>query len=298
MRREPRRRAAAIAARQHGAISCAQLLAAGLTYNAIAACVADGFLVRWRWAVYAVGYVPQTPVARAMAATLACGPTAVVSHRSAAELREIGSRWRGAIEVTCASKRERPGIEVHRSRTLAEGARTRYRNVPITTVPRTVVDLAEVLRDIPLARAVNEARVTHRMSQAQLALAVAEKRGALVARRLRPFLDPGQGPTDSVFEDMFLAFAERIGVPRPETGQTIAGHKVDMVWRRQRLIVELDGRAFHDNPRAFERDRERDAALTLAGWRVIRITWSRLMRAPDEIAALLRALLDPASAVA
>jgi very-short-patch-repair endonuclease len=298
MRREARLRAAAVAARQHGAISSAQLLAVGLSHKAIARCLEEGFLVRWLWAVYAVGYVPQTSIARAMAATLACGPTAVVSHRSAAELWRIGPRWRGAIEVTCASKRAHPGIQVHRSKTLVDGASTLLRNVPITTVARTVVDLAEVLDDVPLARAVNEARVAHRMSQAQLAIAVADKRGALVARRLRPFLDPGEAPTDSIFEDMFLVFCEHIGAPRPQTGQTIEGHRVDMVWRRERLIVELDGRAFHDNPRAFERDRERDAALTLAGWRVIRITWSRFTRARDAVAALLLALLGVERAVA
>ena len=199
-----------------------------------------------------------------MAAVLACD--AVLSHRSAAALWGFG-RWQQLIEVTARTARRHQGILVHRSRTLTRADVTRHYGIPVTTPARTLHDLARLLDPTSLTRAVNDARVRHLVRT-----------------------EPGQtGPTRSVFEDAFLAFVHRHGLPRPEVNQYVAGYEVDMLWRPQRLIAELDGRAYHQD--SFEEDRERDATLTAAGLRVVRVTWRRLTRQEEREAARFRALL-------
>jgi very-short-patch-repair endonuclease len=224
-----------------------------------------------------------------MAAVLACGPGAVISHRSAAALWELGVAWGGAVEVTAPAEHQCDGVIAHRSRTLARDHITVRAGIPVTTVARTLVDLADVLTDAALARAVNEAQVRYRV---QLVAVVDDTAGRRGAPRLRAILERSAGaPTRSVLEDTFLALIESERLPRPEVNQRVAGYEVDMLWRRQRLIVELDGRRFHDHPRAFERDRERDADLAAAGFTVVRLTWQRLIRQPSREAQRLRALL-------
>jgi very-short-patch-repair endonuclease len=223
-----------------------------------------------------------------MAAVLACGPGTVLSHRSAAALWELGLVWGDAVEVTASSEHRCDGVTVHRSRTLSREHLTVRARIPVTTVARTLIDLADVLDDRALTRAVNEAQVRYRV-QLDAVVNVPGRRGA---PRLRAILERSAGaPTRSVLEDTFLALIERERLPRPEVNQHVAGYEVDMLWRRQRLIVELDGRRFHDHPRAFERDRERDADLAAAGFTVVRVTWQRLTRQPSREAQRLRALL-------
>ena len=259
------RRAAEIAARQHGLVTRPQLLRAGFADNAIAHRVQTGRLIRLRHGVYAVGHRPPSPHARALAAVLACGPEAVLSHRSAGALWGL-IRWNGAIEVTAATARRHAGVLVHRSRTLTPDHTTRHYAIPVTTPARTLHDLARVLDSASLTRAVNDARLRHLIR-----------------------METETGPTRSVFEDAFLAFVRRHDLPRPEVNQRVAGYEVDMLWRRQRLVAELDGRAYHQQ--AFEEDRERDATLVAAGLRVVRVTWRRLTRHEEREAARFRALI-------
>lgn len=262
----PDLRAAGIAARQHGVVSRRQLLDAGFVARSIAHRVEAGRLIRLHRGVYAVGHRPPSPHARAMAAVLACGPGAVLSHRAAAALWGLG-RWQRPIEVTARNARRHEGVLVHRSRTLTPADVTRHYGIPVTSPARTLRDLARVLGPPSLTRAVNEARLR---------------------RLVRPD-HADTGPTRSVFEDAFLAFVDRHGLPRPEVNQHVAGYEVDMLWRRQRLIAELDGRAYHED--TFEEDRDRDATLTAAGLRVVRVTWRRLAGQEEREAARFRALL-------
>ena len=262
----PDLRAAEIAARQHGVVSRRQLLDAGFVPRSIAHRVETGRLIRLHRGVYAVGHRPPSPHARAMAAVLACGPVAVLSHRSAAALWDL-IRWDRPIEVTAHNARRHAGILVHRSRTLARADVTRHYAIPVTTPERTLKDLARLIDPASLTRAVNEARI----------------------RKLVNRDEDRTGPTRSVFEDAFLAFIDRHGLPKPEVNQQVAGYEVDMLWRPQRLIAELDGRAYHHH--TFEADRERDATLTAAGLRVVRVTWQRLTRQEEREAARFRALL-------
>jgi hypothetical protein len=160
----------------------------------------------------------------------------------------------------------------------------------VTTVARTLLDLAGTLDSASLTRAVNEARLNRHLSLEVLAALLARSPGA---RHDSPqgLVADATGPTRSRFEDAFGSFVDRHGLPRPEANQRAAGHEVDALWREQRLVVELDGRERHDTEDAFEHDRVRDADLVAAGFRVVRLTWSRLTEEPDREAARLRILL-------
>jgi very-short-patch-repair endonuclease len=181
-----------------------------------------------------------------MAAVLACGPTAVLSHRSAAKLWGL-IRYDGPIEVTAASTHRRRGIIVHRHR-LTDADVTRHWGIPVTTAARTLTDLAHVLTPAALTRAVNDARLA----------------SVLRVDDLPPKLRHGQTPrpTRSAFEDAFLRFIDRYEIPRPEVNTHVAGHEVDMLWRPQALIAELDGR---QHELQFDTDREKDADLLTTG---------------------------------
>ena len=199
-----------------------------------------------------------------MAALLACGPTAVLSHRSAAQLWGL-IRYHGPIEVTAANTRRRHGITVHRHR-LADEDITRHWDLPVTTPARTLADLSGTLTPAALTRAVNDARLRHLLSS-----------------------DDDTPPTRSALEDAFLAFLARHHLPTPEVNTIVAGYEVDMLWRPQRLIAELDGHQTHQH--AFETDRDKDADLLTAGYRVVRVTWHRLTQRPAKEAARFHALL-------
>jgi very-short-patch-repair endonuclease len=154
---------------------------------------------------------------------------------------------------------------VHRHR-LAEIDVTRHWDIPVTTPARTLKDLAHVLSPAALTRAVNDARLRHLLS-----------------------VDDAQRPTRSALEDAFLTFIARHRLPSPEVNTMVAGYEVDMLWRPQRLIAELDGYETHRF--TFETDREKDADLVAAGFRVVRVTWERLAERPRREAARFRALL-------
>jgi very-short-patch-repair endonuclease len=150
--------------------------------------------------------------------------------------------------------------------------------------------LADVLDDASLTRAVNEARLQCQLSLPDLAALLARSPGRATGR-FDPHLDHATQPTRSHFEDAFLKFIEHHGLPRPEVNQHVAGYEVDILWREQRVIVELDGWNYHDGKTTFERDRDKDAALVAAGFVVIRVTWRRLTESPGREASRLRRLL-------
>jgi len=282
---------ARVAARQHGVISRAQLVELGLADGAIYSRCRRGVLHRVHHGVYAVGYIAATALAQAMAAVLACGERTALSHRSAAALWELGVTTGGPVDVITPQHRHHRGVVIHRSRTLTAHAVTIHHGIRVTTPLRTLIDLADVVDDRSLARAVNEALLQKLVRQDEVAAALDGAAGRRALRRLRAFVDRADTPTRSVLEDAFLAFVDRHVLPRPTVNQRVAGFEVDMLWRAQSLIVELDGRAAHDRSRTFEDDRERDAELTAAGFRVVRITWRRLRDRPDREAARLAQLL-------
>lgn len=236
-----------------------------------------------------------------MAAVLAIGPDAVLSYRDAGALEGVRHNGRSRVEVTVPrSVRSRPGIEVHHSM-LAPDEITVIDGIPVTTVPRTLLDLATVLDRRQLERAIHEVefrRLWDTLSLADLVERHPRRPGTRTIRAILADLRHGLKLTRNEFEAAFLALVEEAGLPLPEInasfdlgGQTI---EVDALWREQRLAVELDGGAAHRTRLRFETDRERDRRLQVAGWRVIRITPWQLEHHPDAIRADLRALLQRA----
>ena len=207
-----------------------------------------------------------------MAAVLAGGPRAVLSHRSAAALWGI-RRWRDSnVDVTRpGSRQQRPGIRWHVANLPADEI-TSLAAIPVTTVPRTLLDLAAVLDHREVERAINEAEVqryTDPLSLPALLARYPRRRGTAAIRAILRAGGMGTALTRSELEERFLRFLARWGLPRPELNVSIAVRggfvEADCVWRRSRLIAELDGRAVHGTAAAFERDRARDRALSADG---------------------------------
>jgi very-short-patch-repair endonuclease len=282
---------AALASRQHGNITRPQLLALGLGADAICYRVRIGRLHRIFSGVYSVGHRPPSPLARAAAAVLACGPGAVLSHGSAATLWGIDAHWHRPPEVTVTSARRRRGIAIHRSHALATADRTVHFGIAVTSPARTIFDIAPRLSDQSLVRAVNDARLAGHLRLADLSDLKRRHPRNPSTKRLESLVRPTEAPTRSQFEDAFLAFVERYDLPRPEVNQRVAGHEVDMLFRAQKLVVELDGYEYHSDRASFERDRNRDPDLLAAGFGTVRVTWERIQITPANEAARLHSIL-------
>jgi very-short-patch-repair endonuclease len=233
-----------------------------------------------------------------MAAVLALGRGTVLSHRSAGELWGIALRSSLAIEVTrMTHARARSRIVAHKS-SLPDDERTVVDGIPVTTVPRTILDLAAVGSKRQLERALKEVEVqglTDRLSIPDLLERYPRRRGSAV---LRALLEDGAvmlGVTQSKLEERFVSLLDSHELSRPRFNAAIAVggrfFSVDCLWQEQRLIVELDGRAVHGTRQAFEADRQRDRLLMVGGWRVMRMTWRQLHDDETSIAADLRAAL-------
>ena len=193
---------ARVAAPQHGVVTVGQLLAVGLDRNAIKYRCRVGRLHLLHRGVYAVGHRPPSPLAAAIAAVLACGPEAALSHRSAAALWRIRPRWPSTLEVSTPTKRQRPGIHIHRA---SHAEITTHYGINVTTPLRTLVDLADVLPPKQLTRALNEAQVQRLVTAAELTTLLTRYPGRRTAQ-----LTPERGATRSTLEDDFTRFLKRL----------------------------------------------------------------------------------------
>jgi very-short-patch-repair endonuclease len=224
-----------------------------------------------------------------MAAVLACGETAVLSHRSAAALWGIRHAWLGPPEVTVTdgASRGRPGISVRRTRVLTAADTRRREGVPVTAPARTLLDLAAVVDRPDLARALNEAQVLRLVTPREIGQVT--RRGRPGSAALRAALQAQFEPrfTRSEAEARLLELVRHAGLPEPETNVRVLGHEVDFLWPEQKLIVEVDGFAYHSSRQAFERDRRRDALLQAGGFRVIRFTYRQIVDDPASVIACL-----------
>jgi hypothetical protein len=289
-------RMARLAARQHAVVSRKQLLAIGLSEDAIWRRVKTGRLHRVHAGVYAVGHPLLFPYTQYMAAVLACGADAVASHRSAGALRGLCRPPSGDIEVIVprAGGRRRRGITVHGTRSLRPTEIGLCEHIPCTTTARTLVDLAAVLDRRRLRRAL-ERSIELRLFDGVLMDAALEgargRRGTGVLRELLAALADEPAPARNELERRFLDLVRELGLPIPVVNAHVGVHQVDFHWPPHRLIVETDGRATHDTPHQFEEDRRRDLELTLAGWHVIRVSWRQVINESGRVAALLRARL-------
>jgi very-short-patch-repair endonuclease len=286
---------ARIAGGQHGVAARAQLLAAGLTDAQIRHRIAIARLRVEHAGVYALGGRPLTLNGRAMAAVLACGPGAAASHRTAGAVLGLLPVPAGRIEVTMPRPgRRRRGLMIHASRALTDGDVFSSDGVPCTTVARTLLDLAAVLPERQLTRALEKAMILRVFDlgaiEATLARA-AGRAGTGTLRRLTKALDDAAPRDRNELERGFLELVRSAGLPEPVVNGLVCGYEVDFHWPLRRLIVETDGRETHDTAIGFERDHQRDLDLELAGWHVIRITWRQLVNGRERIVDLLRARL-------
>lgn len=283
-----------LAARQSGVAGRRQLLAAGVARHEIDDRVAAGALISIHRGVYAVGHRVLVPDGFRLAAVLACGPAAYLSHRSAADAWELLATRRRRVEVTSMTAgRKHPGIQAHRCRLTPHDVTT-LRGIPITTVARTLLDVAEV---VPFAHTRRAFERAHQLAlfdaRAVEAVLVRARgrRGRRPLERAYGLFRPEHAASESELEAMAQRLVERHRLPRPEVNRWLGAYRIDLLWRAQRLAVELDSRTFHDTPLSFESDRRRDAELQAAGFRAVRFTWRQLTEQPAWVARTLGALL-------
>ncbi|MGZ4185979.1 MAG: DUF559 domain-containing protein [Solirubrobacteraceae bacterium] len=229
-------------------------------------------------------------VDRAYAAVLACGPGALLSHGSAASLWGIYDRWWTPFEVIVSTGRVRPGIRIHRANVDRRDVR-RHLGIRVTSPARTVFDNAPRLTAKALTRKVNELRIARRLKLEHLAELAARLPRHPGTSRVSRLIEIPRGPTRSELEDVFAAFGTRFDLPPFQFNARVAGYEVDVLFPKQRVIVELDGYEFHGTRQSFERDRERDAATLAAGHVTVRITWERLTQVAEKEARRLHAIL-------
>lgn len=269
-------RVAEIAARQHGVISVAQLYEAGLSKSSILKRRRAGRLHSLHRGVYAVGHLAPNNERRWMAAVLASGSGAVLSHRSAAALWELLPPPAGPVDVSVpgrSGRRRRQGIRIHRPVSLEPQETSRQSGIPITSPARTLADLQAVAPARELRRAVRQA----------------------------DFLGLPVGPnmerdgTRSELERRFLWLCRRHHLPRPTVNIRLGWMTVDFCWEEQKLVVETDGYRSHGGREAFENDRARDLELRRLGYEVIRLSHRQVFQQPNRVVIALRSALNPAT---
>ena len=285
------RQLAELAEKQHGVVTRAQLLALGFTKAAVDSRVRRGALRLVHRGVYAVGHTALRDEGWWLAAVLACGPGAVLSHLSAAAFWAMRVPRHAEIHVTAKRLSGPLGVVVHETRHLSGADITVERFVPVTTRARTVIDCADLMA-WPELRALADHGV--RMDVDALRRAQLRAPGRRGARNITRLIasDPR---TRSELERAMRKICRRLGAPQPEINGKVLGIERDFVWRAQRLVVETDGGTFHLPKAARERDYEDDVRLVVAGWRVVRFSYDQVLYEPDAVAARLAQLLIPTS---
>jgi hypothetical protein len=266
-------RIAAIVSRQHGIVTVEQLRAAGVGRTQVTRRVQKGRLHRLHRGVYAVGHRSLSWRGRWLAAVLAAGDGAALSHASAAALWEFLRPIQGPVHVTIAAaarRGSRPGLQIHRSRTLAPSHITRRHGIAVTTPARTIEDLRTTVEPYLFRRALRQAELAgHRVPHLS------------VTKRSR-----------SDLELLFLGLCDDHGLPRPLVNHRVHGHRVDFFFVDHRLAVETDSWEYHRGSVALEDDHERDLTLRGHGIETRRYTGDQLEAAPEAVLADLRRALD------
>ena len=282
-------------------MSLEQLRACGLDTGAVNFRVRAGRLHRVHRGVFAVGHPRLSREGHWMAAVLACAGGSALSHTSAAALWGLRMSSAARIHVTvptAAGQTRRDGVTIHRSRILAADDMTAVDAIPVTSVARTLLDIAGMLPSGPLERAV-ERSLSLRLFDLTQTRAVLDasprRRGATNLARIIATIHDEPTLTRSELENLMRDLCDAHALPRPEVNVLVEGAEVDFLWRAQRLVVETDGHETHGTRVAFERDHAKDARLTMLGYRVVRFTHLQLTSDPGTVAATLRALLARAS---
>lgn len=289
---------AELAARQWGVVSLAQLRALGIAAGAVEHRVRAGRLHRVHRGIYAVGHGRLGREGRRLAAVLACGPGAVLSHRSAAAHWGLLDTAAALIDVT--APRGRGGmaaIRLHRSRSLDARDTTKHEGIPITTVARTLLDLAATVQSHRLERALAQAEHLRLYDHRAITAVIARSNGHRGTAALAKATAREPKWTRNDFEARFLRLVRDGGLPEPLANHVLdapdhPGIKVDFCWPSHRLVVEIDGWETHGTRAAFLADRRKDAALQAAGWRVLRFPWDDVKHDPATVLDRVRTIMS------
>jgi very-short-patch-repair endonuclease len=287
-----------LAGRQHGVISWEQLWALGYDRHAVYRLVAQGWLHRVHRGVYAVGHTRLSVKGQWMAAVLACGSGAALSHAHAAALHDLRTTPSGVIDVTAPSRRHVTGVHSHRARTLDPLDVTVVDAIPVTTVARTLLDQAERLSAQRL-RTLLEATLRRDLFDLnQITATIARNPGRHGIAPLTAALGdlPDEAPrTQSRLEQAMLELVRAAGLPEPAVNVVVDGDVVDFFWPHHNVVVEVDGWGTHRSHAAFVGDRRRDARHTVAGRRAARFVYDDVVNRAPEVTAQLTGLLVAAS---
>jgi hypothetical protein len=281
-------RLAELAARSHGVVTRTQLLAADITSDEIAHRARTGALQRTHPGVYRVGHRARSVEATFLAAVWACGDGAVLSGRAAAHVWGLVKGAAPTPEVTAPAKRNVQGVVTRRGRRIEA---TTHRGIPVTTVPRTLVDLASHLPLDALARACHEAGVKHDTTPKQVEEVLAKRPRAKGAKKLREILRGDVQVTLSELERRFQRRLKEADLPLAQTNRPAHGRRVDCRWPEHRLTVELDSYRYHRSRHAWEQDRRREREARARGDEFRRYTYGDVVEHPGLMLAELRALL-------
>jgi very-short-patch-repair endonuclease/predicted transcriptional regulator of viral defense system len=296
MRREnrtPDEVIAAIASRSHGVITRLEMLGAGLSGADIDRRARRGALIRVHRGVYRVGHSAPSIDADYLAAVRACGPSGLLFGRAAAfflSLVKLAAAPRPQVAVT--TERRVPGIRTRRDRRGAERDAATYRAIPITSVARTLVDLAGRSTINEFARACHEAGVIHRTTPAQVKAVLARRPSTPGAAKVRAVMLGEVNVTLSRLEAAFLKVLRDAGLPLPITNRPAGGYRVDCRWPDHRLTVELDSYQFHNSRYAWEQDRRRERQARARGDEFRRYTWYDVVEDRRAMVAELLHLLS------
>ena len=275
----------------HGWVTRAELLRAGVSDEEIRERLRRGSLIREYAGVYRVGHQAPSLEARYLGAVLACGDRALLCGRAAGYLFGAIKGLAPPPEVMAPTERRAKGVRTHRSRTMAHRDATTYRGIPVTTLPRTLVDLAAVLGADELARACHEAGVRHETTPAQVEAVLRRRPKSPGAAKLRAVLSGDVRVTLSKLERRFLALLREADLQLPETNRPAGGRRVDCRWPDHRLTVELDSYTYHRSRHAWEQDRRREREAYARGDEFRRYTYADVFERPAGMLAELRTLL-------
>lgn len=284
---------ARIAGRAHGIVTRRELLHAGITRGEIEHRLQTGALLPEHRGIYRVGHRAPSLEARYLAAVRACGERALLSGQAAGHLLGLLKGAAPPPEVVTPTERRVEGVPTRRSRRIDPRDATTFHGIPVTTVPRTLVDLAAVLGVDELARACHEAGVRYGTTPAQVEAVLARRPQSPGAGKLRQILLGDVRITLSKLEARFLERVREAGLPPPETNRPAGGRRVDCRWPAERLTVELDGYRYHHSRHAWERDRRREREARARGDEFRRYTYGDVFEDPGLMLRELRAILAP-----
>ena len=259
------RKLARIASGGHGVVTRTQLLSAGVTARQIRRRVERGNLIRVHRGVYRVGHRAPSIEAAYLAAVLAGGEGALLGVRAAAHLFALTKGEAPPAEVITRTQRRIEGVTSHRSRILDARDATTFRGIPITTVPRTLVDLAAELSPDALARACHEAGVRYGTTPKAVEAVLARRPTSPGAKKLRKVIHGDLRVTLSKLEAHFLELLRSADLPLPVTNRPAGSRRVDCRWPEHGLTVELDGYRFHNSRHSWEQDRHREREARARG---------------------------------